>query len=282
MWQFLDLAKSVFDRSDDSSGTIGGVFQAAVTDLGALAQTAKPDPKQLADQVFRALLRNDYGQFDNLIQILQPALGPVGLEHLKQRMIALAAEPVRRPPAKERQAIGWASTGAIYADEVAERSRVSTVQLALQDIADAQGDVDAYIAQYEERARKVPKIAAEIARRLLAAGRTDEAWQTIEATEHRHRDWSDLEWEPDFEWDDVRIDVLDALGHNDEAQAARWSCFERSLSARHLRDYLKRLPAFDDFEADSAPLITLNAMAADCAPSGFLYRGRRWTEPPGS
>ena len=92
------------------------------------------------------------------------------------------------------------------------------------------------------------KIAAEIARRLLAADRATEAWKTIEATEHRRGGW------PDFEWEDVRIDVLEALGHCDEAQAVRWSCFERSLSARHLRDYLKRLPEFDDFEAEQRAL----------------------------
>jgi predicted nucleotidyltransferase len=248
LWQFLDLARSVFERTDDSSGTISGVFHAAVADLGDIAQAAKPDPKQLGDQVSRALVQNDYGQYDNLVPVLQLALGPAGLEHLKQRMIALSTEPVRKPAAKERQVIGWASTGPIYADEIAERSRDSTVRLALQDIADAQGDVDAYIAQYEPEVRKVPKIAAEIAKRLLAAGRAAEASQTIEATEHRERGW------PDFEWEDARIEVLEAIGRSDEAQAARWSCFERSLSARHLRDYLKRLPDFDGFEAEQQAL----------------------------
>jgi hypothetical protein len=165
-------------------------------------------------------------------------------------MTALSAEPVRKPAAKERQVIGWASTGPIYADDLAERFRVRHIRLALQDIADAQGDVDAYIAQYEPEVRKVPKIAAEIAKRLLAAGRAEDAWRTIEAAEHRHHDRSDFGWEPDFEWTDARIEVLDALGRGDEAQAARWSCFERSLSARHLRDYLKRLPDFDDFEVE--------------------------------
>jgi hypothetical protein len=150
----------------------------------------------------------------------------MGLEHLKQRMIALSAQPVRKPAAKERQVIGWSSGGAIYADEIAERSRVSTVRLALQEIADAQGDVDAFIAQYEEPVRKAPKISAEIARRLLTAGRPDEAWQTLEATELRRGGW------PDFEWEDARIDVLEARHRSDEAQAARWSCFERALSAR--------------------------------------------------
>jgi len=134
-----------------------------------------------------------------------------------------------KPAEKDRVKIGWSSSGPIYADEVAERSRGSTVRLALTEIADALGDVDAFIAQYEEKARKVPKIAAQIARRLLSAGRAGEAWQTIETTEHRRRN-SGWDW-PDFEWEDARIDVLEALGRADDAQAARWGCFERALSS---------------------------------------------------
>jgi hypothetical protein len=55
--------------------------------------------------------------------------------------------------------IGCSSKGPIYADEMAERSRISTVRRALQDIADATGDIDAFIEQYDERTRKVPKVA---------------------------------------------------------------------------------------------------------------------------
>src|SRR5207248_4269867 len=47
------------------------------------------------------------------------------------------------------------------------RSRASTVRLALQEIADALGDVDAFSEQYEEATRTMPRIAAEIAGRLL-------------------------------------------------------------------------------------------------------------------
>ncbi len=248
MWRFLDLAGPVLGRCDDSNGTISGVFQTAVGDLGEIAGSTKSDPKQLGDQAFNALTRNDYGQFDHLIQALKPALGQAGLEHLKQRMIALSAEPVRRPAAKDRQVIGWGSGGEIYADDIAERARVSTVRLALQEIADAQGDVDAFVAQYDKKTRKVPKIAAQITQRLLAAGRAEDAWQTIEAAERRQGGW------PDFDWENARIDVLEALGRGDEAQAARWACFEQSLSAPHLRDYLKRLPDFDDFEAEERAL----------------------------
>jgi hypothetical protein len=36
--------------------------------------------------------------------------------------------------------------------------------------------------------------------------------------------------------------------------ACRWSCFENTLSAPHLRAYLKRLPDFDDLEAEKRAL----------------------------
>ena len=250
MWRFLALAGSVFERCDDSSGTVSAIFHGAASDLGGIATDAKPDPKTLAEDAFRALTQNDYGQYDPLIDVLAPALGQEGLEHLKQRMIALSKEPVPKPNDHERREIGYGSDGPVYADERAEQFRSSTVRLALMAIADAQGDVDAYISQYDEHTRKRPRIAAEIARRLLAADRAEDAWRTIEATEHRR---SGGDW-PDFEWEDVRIDVFDALDRGDEAQEARRSCFERSLSAEHLRAYLKRLPGFEDMDAEERAL----------------------------
>jgi Family of unknown function (DUF6880) len=252
LWRLMALAPSVLDRCEDSNRTVIGVFHDANNAVGEVALAAKPDPTALADQAFEALVANDYGQFDGLIGVLTTALGQTGLEHLRQRMIGLSNRPVARLADKGRVQIGWSSAGPIYADEMAERSRISTVRRALQDIADAMGDVDAFIEQFDEQTRKVPKIAAEIARRLLAAGRAGEAWQTIEAAQHRRRN-NDWDW-PDFEWEDARIDVLDALGRTGDAQTARWGCFERSLSSRHLRAYLKRLPDFDDVEAERKAL----------------------------
>jgi hypothetical protein len=49
MWRFLDLAKSVFERCDDSSGTVSGIFHTACSDLGAIAQAGEIDPRDLAD-----------------------------------------------------------------------------------------------------------------------------------------------------------------------------------------------------------------------------------------
>jgi hypothetical protein len=216
MWQFLKLANRIFERSDDNSGALIGTFRAAVGDLGVIAASAKPKPEHLADDAFSALIENHYGQYDDLIRVLTPALGQAGLECLKRRMIELSRQPARQP--NKREIIGYGADGPLYADEVEDRSRLMTVRLALMAIADVQGDVDAYIGQYDERARRMPKIAADIARRLLAAGRAEEALQVIVATEGQGR-WK---W-PAFEWEDARIEVLEALGRADEAQAARWS-----------------------------------------------------------
>jgi hypothetical protein len=169
---------------------------------------------------------------------------------LKQRMTALSKQKVEKPQGAARKAVAWSSRGPIYADEMAEISRVNTTRAALREIADAQGDVDAYIAQYDSKTRKVPNIAAEIAERLLTAGRAKEALHFIDAAEVRQTDWIETEWE------DARINVLDALGRGAEAQAARLSCFERALSASHLRAYLKRLADFDDLEAEEKALGT--------------------------
>src|SRR4051812_15641260 len=42
---------------------------------------------------------------------------------------------------------------------------------------------------------------------------------------------------------DLRLEALEALGRNAEAQAVRWDWFGRTLSLEHFRDYVERLPA---------------------------------------
>lgn len=267
LWRFMALAESVLGRCDDSNGVVSAVFCQAGGDLGGLAEKARPNPRVLADLTFDALVANSYGQFDELIGTLAPSLGQGGLEHLKQRMIDLGNRPVIQPAEKDRVKIAWSSSGPIFADEIEERSRVSTVRLALRQIADAQGDADAFIAQYDEAVRKVPKIAAEIARRLLAVGRAEEALRTIEAAEPtKTATWT---W-PDFEWEDARIDALDALGRAADAQAARWDCFARALSVSHLRAYLKRLPDFDDVTAEERALDHVQGFSSRLQALHFL------------
>jgi hypothetical protein len=244
LWRFMALANSIFNRCDDSSGSVMAVFQAACCDLGDIAKTANVAPNVLAEQTYRALIENEYGQYDGLIEVLAPALGPTGLDHLKQLILKLSQEPVPKPRAEDRKVIGWGSGGPLYADDQAERHRGSVVRLALEAVADAQGDVDAFIAQQSQKARGVPSVAVEIAQRLLVAGRTEEAWTAINAVDQDRSGWISVEWEQ------TRIEVLETLGRADEAQAFRWASFQRLLNPEQLRAYLKRLPDFEDLAAE--------------------------------
>jgi hypothetical protein len=90
----------------------------------------------------------------------------------------------------------------------------------------------------------VPGVAAEISRRLLKADRVEEAWSAIDTV-----DKCRIGWIP-FEWEEVRLEVMEAQGRKLEAQEFRWQCFERALSSSHLRAYLRRLPDFEDIEAE--------------------------------
>lgn len=248
MWQLVDMADDVLQRSDDSNGRLFPIFVDAIRDLGPLAQAAQCDPIALAERAFKALEQSPYSMEEDLIESLGPVLGSAGLDHLKQRLIELSKQPVQVPADEDRTVIGLGSRGPIYLDQIMSSRRERMIAASLRTIADVQGDVDSYIAQYSIEARKSPGIAAELARRLLAAGRADDALQIVNDAKSRPSKF------PNFDWEDARIEVLDALGRHDQAQIARWSCFERFLSVDHLRAHLKRLPDFDDVEAERRAL----------------------------
>lgn len=245
MWRFLGLTEAIYERCDDSNAMISPIFADACEDLGALAAEANPDRKILVDQVFEALQDNDYGQYDGLIEVLAPTLQKKGLQDLRRRFQELARRPEERPADNaEREVVGWSGRGPIYADEFYARRRKTAIDSSLKGIADALGDVDAYVAQFSDEAKKSPRIAAEFAKRLLSAGRAQEALVMLEAAD------TDRAAGLHVEWEDAYIETFDALGRQDAAQELRWKCFCRSLSERHLKAFLKRLPDFDDFEAE--------------------------------
>ena len=59
MWRFVDLAESIFDRCDDSSGAVISVFHSAVADLGVIATSAKPPPKEPLNKSVSTRPRDD-------------------------------------------------------------------------------------------------------------------------------------------------------------------------------------------------------------------------------
>ena len=237
MWRFLDLAEPVINRVDDSNGSVGDVFRSACEDLGAIAVRAKPDPVALADRVHDALLANDHGAYDGLVPVMLPALGDAGAAHLKGRLAQVLANP-----SKAGGRDGRADAG----------------RQALQDIADGQADVDAYIALVPVTERSRPHVGAEIGRRLLAAGRAAEALAALEAARPKRRAARARDDEGLYlagygdgsAWEEAYIEALDATGEPEQAQRLRWAAFEERLSSTHLRAHLKRLPDFEDIEAE--------------------------------
>lgn len=265
LWRLVDLAPAIHERCDDSNGTIGSILTEALHDLGAIAVQARPDAGSLADRVFASVCANDYGQFDGVIGLMAEALGADGLAMLKARFEDMAATPAARPIADDRKVIAMSTRGPIVQDDFAALHKGRRVRSALTDIADALGDVDGYAARFSTEEQSNPSIAADIAERLLGAHRPQDAMAALnlaQADDHSGRHWPD--------WQRVRIDVLDALGHSAEAQDARWAIFERSLDADYLRAHLKRLPDFDDDEAENRALDHVRQHADFHRALGFL------------
>ena len=84
MWRFMGLSGPVINRVDDSNGAVGAVFRKACNDLGALAVKAKPEPVALAEHVFAAVTKNDYGEFDSLI-VTVAAASPTNFARVLRR-----------------------------------------------------------------------------------------------------------------------------------------------------------------------------------------------------
>jgi hypothetical protein len=259
--------------------------------------------------VAAALLENEGGEYDHLIEHLKEALKPEGLEQLRQMMEA--KRPPRRRDAK--QADGEAASfdgddedeaaadggSYIYAptfnsdyepvddedfdvdfelddDDESEsgyeqggededdededydldpdpHDRGQTVRLAMLAIADALGNAEAYLAEYrdhEPTALKRPLVAARVAQRLTAAGRAEEALALLDAAQPLPHQTPP----GPGPWIDARIAALDQLERSAEAQQLRWKFALLRLSSQHLRDYLKRMPAFEDGEAQERAL----------------------------
>lgn len=243
LWSLLQIAPDIHARTDDSNGTLGAVMNAAMKAIETLAPRLERDPELLADQVFDALQDNGYGEFDGVIPALSEALSDAGLNTLRARAKAAMDAPVT-----------WEDTeyfGVSVSPErrlkMAKDSRDRTLRMILSDIADAEGDVDAWLSQYSAQQLTYHTIAPDAARRLLAAGRAGDALRIMEnciAAEHGKDRAFDT---PDV--DSAHFACLEALGKEDDLRHAMWTRFETRLCAETLRRYLSRLPDFDDDEA---------------------------------
>lgn len=244
LWEFVAIAPSVYGRVDDSRGEVAAVFAAACARFADIAPLAVTDPKTLAVQVWTALQDNLYGEFDGIIDLVAPALGDDGLEHLKRSVIAYRDEADAGSDDDHAALVFLRSLRGEDSQPNARKTQL--VKAWLQDIAVAQGDAETYIAQYTDQDLMLPDVAAEIAQIWMNADRHDEALNLLEAAD------LDTRLEGVDAWDEAFVRCLSELGRVEDAQSHRWLRFELSLSAVHLRGYLKPLPDFTDIEVEDS------------------------------
>ncbi|MBU2961878.1 hypothetical protein KO516_13880, partial [Citreicella sp. C3M06] len=268
LWTQLHLAEGIHERSDDSWGTIGDAMREAMATIGRIAPKLAQNSEALADDIFEAMSTDGYGAFDRAIEALAPALGETGLAALKAR-----AETARQAPLTEADLAFYTYLSDPSAREArALESRNRTLDIILQDVADQQGDVDAWLAKYTPDQLTYHTIAPAAATRLLEAGRAADALTLIRTA----IDAYDSDWLDPREMDEVHFACLAALGREDELRAALWQRFETCLCPDALRQHLKRLPDFEDIEAQDAArevvrsFKPVDAALAFCLASGDL------------
>lgn len=244
LWTFLHLSGGIHARTDDSSGVIGDVMSEAMAAIADLAPGLQADPARLAETVFEALQDNGYGAFDGAVPALAEALGSEGLEHLKALATVATTAPLTKTDIARYDFVADPARRTALALE----GRNRTAGMILQDIADLQRDVDAYMARYSAEQLTYHTIAPDVARRLLAAGRASEALDIVEAA--RANGQGGAPWSGLSDLDQVYLDCLTALGRAAEVQAFLWQDFCQTLNADSLRRHLKALPDFDDIETE--------------------------------
>ncbi|EEB82737.1 DUF6880 family protein [Roseobacter sp. GAI101] len=241
LWQFIEIAPSVYERVDDSRGDVGDVFRTALSGFVDIAQRAGLDPQALAMRVWDAVRDNRYGEFDGIIGLLAPALGDAGLEQLKTLVMLHKGAPVKE--VRDHAALQFLRDLRSSGGNFAADQKTRLVKMCLQEIAAAQGDIDAYIAQYSAQDLTRPRIAAKVAGLLAGAARPQDALDVLAGADPVGRD---------ADWDAAYIANLLALDRVAEAQSHRWEVFCETLDVHSLRDYLKVLPDFDDIEFEDA------------------------------
>jgi hypothetical protein len=168
-WTLLTIAPSIYERTDDSNGAIGDIMSLAVRLIETVSPQVKLDAETLAHRILDAVIDAGYGEFDGIIPATKPILGNEGLEHLKQITREWSVTPATERELERYKSWGFGTT---TPEELVERNRKTSSSIILADIADAQDDVDAYMARYTDEQLTYGTIAPGIARRLLDAIRT--------------------------------------------------------------------------------------------------------------
>lgn len=220
---WFDLHAGLCGRVKDPKGEVTALFFDASADLAVVASAAGPD---VAVPILFEALQTRLSDWGGWVGRAAPDLSLPVAAGLVTRLTQGRPRPTGR------------------------------LALVVRKLADRAGDAQAWIDAISDEDRVKPEVGAEMARRLVRAGRPGEARAALDAA--RPRPPGPTRWsrrgaeslaEVSEAWQDAEILVLEAEGRGPEAQAARWAAFARTLSEPTLRAFLSGLPDFEDVEA---------------------------------
>ena len=83
LWQFIELAPSIYARADDRRGDIITVFHGALQHFEDIGPRAQINRSALAERVWLVVSENIYGEWNDIIGLLAETLGKVGFSALE-------------------------------------------------------------------------------------------------------------------------------------------------------------------------------------------------------
>ena len=237
LWQLIDASPKIMESVDDSSGMTSGSLRGAIVDLGRMLEKGcGDDAPALAERVHASFHDNGYSIKDQLVRAVAPSLGTEGRAALRRLfeadLAALDAMAEKKGPAHSGD----------RCDDYELRSRRSSAARGLMDIADSEGDVDAFLRAAELHPYMIAHVN-EAAKQLVKAKRPAEALSWLDRVSTDSGQWRDPTGDGLV---GLKLLALEALGRNKDAQSLRWQMFERHLWAFYLREYVKWLPDFED------------------------------------
>lgn len=229
--RFVSGYEGIAERVNDSSGRIAGIYVQACEAAGRLAPLVSVDQQaHIPALIAPGLQGMDYHGIRTLLAVrIAAALSP---DVLKAWDVTLAAA-MKIP---------------------AGTTLLPAIVYVRRAIADARGDLDAYIA-IEESLPEPLREPVVVAERLHAAGRFAEALIWVRKPRKsrigfaRRADILSGEVKPLPDKDRLEAAILDGMKDRPASQAVRWKIFEQGLDAEILREYIAKAGDFEEFEA---------------------------------
>jgi hypothetical protein len=236
--RFIGTHERVFERVDDSSGNVQDVYYQAIAATGNLVQSLpEPEADLLPGKIMASLGESTHGYLADLTAAVSPHLPQDTLRRWDGDLKKSIAD--RQVEERTHKADGW-----FY-------SMTSQWAGMRQTIATARGDTNLLVAL---EMKKPPHMQDTLgmAAQLLVGGRAIEALEWVRKP--GRSPFGDVDQGMSPKRVSLEAFILEALDDKSAAQALRMRCFEASLSANILREYLKYLPDFEDIEAEERAL----------------------------